>query len=71
MFMIVHGIYEQKLKQVEASKKIIYRFIPRSYYDEQLGFDEVSMKTDMFEKESPWYDSTIGPISDIIQQESI
>lgn len=37
MFMIISGVYEQKLAQAHKDKKIEYRFIPRSIYDEQLA----------------------------------
>jgi hypothetical protein len=33
--MIVAGIYEQKLKVANNTKKIEYKFIPRTYFDEQ------------------------------------
>lgn len=37
MFMIVSGVYEQRLTQAQKEKKIEYRFIPRSMYEEQLA----------------------------------
>ena len=37
MFMIVSGVYEHRLKQAEKEKKVEYRFIPRSMYEEQLA----------------------------------
>lgn len=66
IFMIVHGIYEQKLKAAESNTKIEYRFIPRTLYEEQMNSDDLSLKmADIFNKESPWYDRMIGDISDI------
>lgn len=62
MFMIVNGIYEQKLQAVESKTKIEYRFIPRSYYEEQLsGQSDVTDKMgDMWSRASPWFDQMVG-----------
>jgi hypothetical protein len=55
MFMIVHGIYEQKLKDAMKNKQIEYRFVPRSLYEEQLGDPDVSRKfASMFDTSTPW-----------------
>lgn len=68
VFMIVHGIYEQKLKAAEENVKIEYRFIPRTLYEEQMNGNDLTLKmSDMFNKESPWYDRNIGDLSDIPQ----
>ena len=56
----MHGIYEQKIKAIEKNKRIEYRFIPRSYIQEQLESDDVSGKmSNMFSQESPWFDRTV------------
>lgn len=67
LFMIVHGIYEQKLKEAEEKVKIEYRFVPRSLYEEQMASsNDLTLKVgDLFSKESPWYDRNIGDTSDI------
>lgn len=64
---IITGIYEQKLAIAQQNKQIEYRFIPRTYYEEQMGDGAaVSDKYgSMFDKESPWFDRTVGPILDI------
>lgn len=64
---IIIGIYEQKLEIAEQNKKIEYRFVPRTFYEEQMGNGgDVSDKFGtMFETESPWYDRTVGPIINI------
>lgn len=63
LFLVTHGVYEQKLRQVSQKTKIEYRFIPRSYYDEQLAEAHTSAHfKDMFQKESPWFDKTVGPL---------
>ncbi len=63
MFMIVNGVYEEKLKAVQAKKQIEYRFVPRTYYDEQLQAQEgqvMNTMDDMFSKASPWFDAAVG-----------
>lgn len=37
MFLVISGIYEQKLDIAQKEKKIEYRFIPRTLYEEQLS----------------------------------
>jgi len=66
--MLIIGVYEQKLEIAKQNKEIEYRFIPRTFYEEQLG-NGVSSISDkfgsMFDGESPWFDRTVGPIIDI------
>lgn len=66
LFIII-GIYEQKLEIAEQNKQIEYRFIPRTFYEEQMGNGaSVSDKFgSMFDNESPWFDRTVGAIIDI------
>ena len=56
LFLIMNGVYEQRLKSIENNPKIVYKFIPRTYYEEQL-FDNVSSKVaNLFANDSqPWY----------------
>jgi len=55
--MMLHGIYEQKLAAAERKTKIEYRFVPRTYYEEQLSKADLQGKfKSMFDKESPWSD---------------
>jgi hypothetical protein len=67
IFLIITGIYEQKIDTLEQNKKIEYRFVPRTYLEEQLGNGgDVSDKYGtMFENASPWFDRTVGPIIDV------
>jgi len=61
MILIIHGIYDQKYKQLKNNMRVEYRFIPRTYYEEQLANSTISSQfQNMFNKESPWYDRTIG-----------
>jgi hypothetical protein len=36
MFMIVHGIYQEKYEKLKKDVRVKYKFIPRTYYDEML-----------------------------------
>lgn len=63
MFLVIDGIYEQRLKAEVDNIKVEYRFIPRSYYDEQLGVSDVSMQFDsMFKGDSSWAEVTTGAV---------
>lgn len=62
--LVMQGFYEERLKIAVKDVKIEYRFVPRTYYEEQLsGMDDIgpSIKT-MFTKESPdpWFDNSVG-----------
>ena len=56
MLMIVHGVYEEKYQAMRDDVRVEYRFVPRTYFEEQLApaSDTTSKFHDMFEKESPW-----------------
>ena len=43
MFLIVHGIYEEKFRALQRNVKIEYRFVPRTFYEEQLSNAEGSL----------------------------
>ena len=61
MLFIIHGIYDQKYNALSSNMRVEYRFIPRSYYEEQLADSNVSANfKNMFNKESPWYDRNIS-----------
>lgn len=61
MILIIHGIYDQKYNELKDNVRVEYRFIPRSYYEEQLQSSTVSAQfKNMFNKESPWYERTIS-----------
>jgi hypothetical protein len=61
MFFVIQGIYEEKLKSVTDKKQIEYKFIPRTYYEEQLGDNDLTSKmAPMFNRESPWFDRNVG-----------
>ncbi len=55
VFLLVHGVYEEKFRSLEHNVRVEYRFLPRTYYEEQLANTDVSGKfKNMFEKSSPW-----------------
>jgi hypothetical protein len=59
--MVTHGIYEQKLKGLSDNKQVVYKFIPRTYYEEQLSDNNVMSKLGgMFSNDSSWMQATIG-----------
>ena len=60
LFLIMHGMYEEKIRAIQKDKRIEYRFIPRTYLEEQLTDTNVSGKmASMFTKESPWFERTV------------
>lgn len=54
MFMVVHGIYEEKLEKMKKDVRVKYKFIPRTYYDEFLMNDNFTSKASepLFNKEA-------------------
>jgi hypothetical protein len=59
--LMIKGIYEQKYDTLKKNVRVEYRFIPRTYYEEQLEQNaDVSTKfKNMFGKESPWFERTV------------
>lgn len=59
--LIIKGIYEQKYQSMKKNVRVEYRFIPRTYYEEQLAntADVTGKFKDMFGKESPWFERTV------------
>lgn len=55
VFLVVDGVYQERLRNAEKTSRVEYRFIPRTYYEEQLSNGTVTDKMkSMFEDESPW-----------------
>ena len=65
--LLVIGIYEQKLDIAEKNKQVEYKFVPRTFYEEQMsnGVSVSETYSTMFKTESPWFDRTVGSIIDI------
>jgi hypothetical protein len=68
--MIIHGIYDDKYRRLKKRLKVQYRFIPRTYYDEQLensavvgatttsgGVGRPQKYTDVFDQDTHTYNS--------------
>lgn len=61
MILIIHGIYDQKYNELKNNMRVEYRFIPRTFYEEQLANSTVSSNfKNMFNKESPWFERNVG-----------
>jgi hypothetical protein len=61
ILLIVNGIYEQKYQSLKKNVKVEYRFIPRTFYEEQLAENSnvTSNFKNMFDTESPWFERTV------------
>ena len=56
MALVMHGIYEEKYQRLEKNVRVEYRFIPRTFYEEQMAQTDIAGNfKSMFEKDSPWY----------------
>ena len=56
MFLIIQGVFEETIKAIERNQKVQYKFIPRTYYDEQISDSQTTMSSNMFDKNAPWFD---------------
>ena len=57
MALIMHGIYEEKFRELHKNVRIEYRFLPRTLYEEQLNGQEPNLSgkfKNMFQSDSPW-----------------
>lgn len=58
--LVIVGLYEEKLKIAQQDKKIEYRFIPRTYYEEQMSYDNLFDKVgSMFDDPDPWQERVL------------
>ena len=53
MFMIVHGIYEEKYDKLKQKVQVKYKFIPRTYYDDFLMNNDISKTTSVMFDQKP------------------
>lgn len=70
IILLIHGIYEQKYRSLSDNVRIEYRFIPRTFYEEQLAENPMvaSNFKNMFQKESPWFERNVtlaNPLRDV------
>lgn len=63
MILVMQGVFEERIAAAKRDVKIEYRFVPRTYYEEQLAGNDLSpsIKT-LFTGGSadPWFDKSIG-----------
>lgn len=61
IFIVIQGVYNDKLKMVKERVKVEYRFVPRSYYDEMLFDKQFStMQENIFNNDDQWYNNNIS-----------
>ena len=56
IILVIQGVNDENIETLKKEKKIEYRFIPRSYYDEQIFTNQFSSKfsTLFDEDQSEW-----------------
>jgi hypothetical protein len=55
LFLVVSGIYEEKLQHLQNSVKTEYKFVPRTQYQESIvSADLKSLYRPTFIAEDPW-----------------
>ena len=61
IMMLIHGIYEQKYQSLKQNVRVEYRFIPRTFYEEQLAENPTvaSSFKNMFQRDL-WFDRNIS-----------
>ena len=58
IILVIQGIYDEKIQDLKQKTKVEYRFIPRSYYDEQIFSDQFSSKfSNIFDEEQDKWSS--------------
>jgi len=65
MAIVLHSIYDEKLKRAERQVKVEYRFLPRTLYEEQMEHTDVVGKfKGIFDRSSPFpgESSSLGSI---------
>jgi len=65
IFMVMHGIYEEKYQELKKNVRVEYRFVPRSYYDEQLFQSNmidpgIKDKMSSLTEDDQWYNRNVG-----------
>lgn len=59
MFMVMHGIYEQKYQALQQNRRVEYKFLPRTYYEEQIANTDIAGKFKTMFKGDPWFERTV------------
>jgi hypothetical protein len=59
--MVMYGIYEERYQQIKNDVRVEYRFVPRTYYEEQLFDNQFKSKVSpIFNQDDEWYHRTVG-----------
>ena len=65
LFLIFNAVYEQKYKELKKNVHVQYRFIPKTYLEEQLSNTNIS---GTFKKEfsnaDPWFERNVSVVKD-------
>lgn len=59
LFMVIHGIYQQKFIALQENRRVEYRFLPRTFYEEQIADTDVSSKFKVMFEKDPWFERTV------------
>jgi hypothetical protein len=61
IILIIYGIYEERYQEIKNDVRVEYRFVPRTYYEEQLFDDQFKSKvSSVFNSDDEWYHRTSG-----------
>lgn len=61
MALVMHGIYQEKVRAIEQNVRIEYRFVPRTLYEEQMATADLSGRyRSMFAQAEPWLRDAVG-----------
>lgn len=63
MFLVIAGIYEQRVQTIQKLVRTQYKFVPRTLYDEAYGgnpTDLMAMFKSDFATVDPWIKNTSG-----------
>lgn len=59
LFMVIHGIYQQKFIALQENRRVEYRFLPRTFYEEQIADTDVSSKFKVMFEKDPWFERNV------------
>jgi len=61
IYMVIQGIFDEKYDALLKNQKVEYRFVPRSYYEEQMFNKQFTEKlAPIFDEDDQWYHRTTG-----------
>jgi len=61
MYMVIQGIFDEKYDALLNNQKVEYRFVPRSYYEEQMFNKQFTDQlAPIFDEDDQWYYRTTG-----------